>query len=264
MLSLPNQDETGPGADGESHWLVISDLMASLMMIFLFIALLHMVQLERDHQVETEARLTAAELREAIYLALEEEFRTDLPRWNAELDRPTLTLRFREPEVLFDRNSARIKPEFETILSDFLPRYLGQLEPFRQVIREIRIEGHTSSEWGPDSSPLEAYFANMALSQERTREVLRFAYGIESLQQASWFRSRVAAVGLSSSRPVLDAKGMEDAEASRRVEFSVLTNFEASLLAGRLLPSSPESPATPADAMHPADEAIGVKNPTQR
>ncbi|WPL16260.1 flagellar motor protein MotB [Thiorhodovibrio winogradskyi] len=235
LSSLSNRTAMAVEPDGESHWLVVSDLMASLMMIFLFLALLHMVQLERSHQVETEVRVTAAELRQAIYLALEEEFRADLPRWNAELHRPTLTLRFREPEVLFDRNSARIKPEFETILRDFFPRYVRQLDPFRQVIREIRIEGHTSSEWGPESSPLDAYFANMELSQQRTQEVLRYAYGLDAVEKAGWFRTRVAAVGLSSSRLVRDAQGAEDADASRRVEFSVLTNFEASLLAGRPL-----------------------------
>lgn len=240
-ISFANQGPMSPDSDDGSHWLVVSDLMASLMMIFLFLALLHMVQLERSHEEETEVRVTAAELRQAIYLALEDEFRTDLPRWNAELDRPTLTLRFREPEVLFDRNSATIKPEFEAILSDFFPRYVRQLEPFRQVIREIRIEGHTSSEWGPESSPLEAYFSNMALSQQRTQEVLRYAYGLDAVQQAGWFRERVAAVGLSSSRLVRDAQGAEDAEASRRVEFSVLTNFEASLLAGRPLEQSLEA-----------------------
>lgn len=228
-LTLTNRGDN----DGDSHWLVVSDLMASLMMIFLFLALLHMVQLERDHQIETEVRITAAELREAIYWALEEEFRDDLPRWDAELHRQTLTLRFREPDVLFDPNSARIKPRFEAMMRDFFPRYVHQLEPFRQVIREIRIEGHTSSEWGTDSSPLEAYFANMALSQERTQAVLRFAYELDALQEAAWFRTRVAAVGLSSSQLIRDAQGREDAEASRRVEFSVLTNFEASLLAGR-------------------------------
>ncbi|EIC20173.1 OmpA family protein [Thiorhodovibrio frisius] len=250
VISLSNRSAMAVEPDGDSHWLVVSDLMASLMMIFLFLALLHMVQLERSHQVETEVRVTAAELRQAIYLSLEEEFRADLPRWNAEFDRPTLTLRFREPEVLFDSNSARIKPEFEAILQDFLPRYVRQLEPFREVIREIRIEGHTSSEWGPDSSPLDAYFANMALSQQRTQEVLRYAYGLDAVQQAQWFRARVAAVGLSSSRLVRDDRGVEDAEASRRVEFSVLTNFEASLLAGRPL----EQSATNAQgSSHPAE-----------
>lgn len=227
---------------GDSHWLVVSDLMASLMMIFLFLALLHMVQVERSHARETEVRVSAAELRDAIYLALEREFLLDLPRWNAELDRPTLTLRFREPEVLFDLNSARIKPEFEVILRDFLPRYLAQLQPFRTVIREIRIEGHTSSEWGPDSTPLEAYFANMELSQQRTQAVLRFAYDLEAVRAAGWFRERVAAVGLSSSRPVRHADGRENRAASRRVEFSVLTDFEARLLAAGSAPPFVEPP----------------------
>ncbi|MBN2885908.1 MAG: OmpA family protein [Chromatiaceae bacterium] len=231
-LSLPRSRRRNRAQEGDAHWLVVSDLMASLMMIFLFLALLHMLQLERAHQVEVEVRETAADIRAAIYQTLDEEFRADLGRWNAELDRPSLTLRFREPEVLFDRNSARIKPEFEAILSDFLPRYLERLRPFREVIREIRIEGHTSSEWGPNSSALEAYFANMELSQQRTQAVLRFAYGLDAVQEHGWFRQRVAAVGLSSSRPVLNALGNEDPVASRRVEFSVLTNFEARLLAG--------------------------------
>lgn len=217
-------------AEGDGHWLVVSDLMASLMMIFLFLALLHMVQVERNQVVETQVRVTANELRQAIYAALDQEFREDLKRWNAELDRPRLTLRFREPDVLFDRSSSQIKPEFAAILRDFLPRYVNRLAPFEPVIREIRIEGHTSSEWGPGSTPLEAYFANMHLSQQRTQAVLHFAYGLPPVVAADWFRERVAAVGLSSSRPILTLDGQEDPIASRRVEFSVLTNFESKLL----------------------------------
>lgn len=217
--------------EDDSHWLVVSDLMATLMMIFLFLAVLHMAQVERTHAVETDVRATAAESREAIYRALDAEFRDDLPRWNAELVEPTLTLRFREPDVLFDRSSARIKPEFEAILRDFLPRYLAQLRPFKDVIREIRIEGHTSSEWSTETTPLQAYFLNMELSQERTQAVLRFAYGLDGLKSETWFRNRIAAVGLSSSRPVYGPDGKEDAKASRRVEFSVLTDFESKLLA---------------------------------
>lgn len=227
---LPQSPRHSAQPEGDAHWLLVSDLMATLMMVFLFMAVLHMVQVERSHALETGVRTTATESRQAIYQALEAEFRDDLQRWNAELVKPTLTLRFREPDILFDRNSARIKAEFETILSDFLPRYATQLRRFEEVIREIRIEGHTSSEWNADSSPLEAYFLNMELSQERTRAVLHFAYRLEELREERWFRDRVAAVGLSSSRPVLDPQGRENPEASRRVEFSVLTDFEARLL----------------------------------
>ena len=217
-------------AEDESHWLTVSDLMATLMMIFLFLAVLHMLQVERLHQLETDVRSDAAESRQAIHSALTREFQRDLPRWNAELVERTLTLRFREPDILFDRNSARIKPEFEAILNDFLPRYVALLKPFSGVIREIRLEGHTSSEWSPGTAPLDAYFLNMELSQQRTQAVLRFAYGLDALQNEDWFRERVAAVGLSSSRPVKDAQGNENSAASRRVEFSVLTDFEARLL----------------------------------
>ncbi|WP_018176721.1 OmpA family protein [Thioalkalivibrio sp. AKL8] len=220
----------GNEADQGSHWLAVADLMAALMMIFLFLALLHMVQVERESAVHTEVRNEAAALRAAIYSVLEEEFREDLPRWDAELDRDSLTLRFREPEVLFERSSARIRPRFEAILEDFMPRYAEQLRPFAEVIREVRIEGHTSSEWAGSDDALDAYFGNMDLSQRRTRAVLEYAYQLEPLQEADWFRSRVAAVGLSSSRRVLDERGEEDRRASRRVEFSVLTDFEARLL----------------------------------
>lgn len=217
--------------EDEGPWLSVSDLMATLMMIFLFLAVLHMLQVERLHQREAEVRIEAQEARQAIYTALKREFREDLPRWNAELIERTLTLRFREPEILFDRNSARLKPEFEAILRDFLPRYVAQLKPFRSVIREIRIEGHTSSEWNAGVGPLEAYFLNMELSQQRTQAVLRFAYSLDAVRQEDWFRERVAAVGMSSSRLVRDAQGREDPVASRRVEFSVLTDFESRLLA---------------------------------
>ncbi|TCT21228.1 OmpA/MotB family protein [Thiobaca trueperi] len=240
MNSLPLAPPKTPQQEDDFHWVALSDLMSSLMMIFLFLALLHMLQLERSRAIEADVRMTAVEVRQAIYSALDREFRKDLQRWNAEFDRNSLTLRFREPDVLFDRNSARIKPEFEAILRDFLPRYAAQLTPFQEVIREIRIEGHTSSEWAPGSSPLDAYFANMELSQQRTQAVLRFAYGLDRLRDEVWFRHRVAAVGLSSSRPIRDASGRENAAASRRVEFSVLTNFEARLLE----PVSLAEPAT--------------------
>ena len=70
MKTLPYPWSNASGADipaeDESHWLTVSDLMATLMMIFLFLAVLHMVQVERLHQVETEVRVTAAESRQAI------------------------------------------------------------------------------------------------------------------------------------------------------------------------------------------------------
>lgn len=120
-----------------------------------------------------------------------------------------------------------VRPQFKEILSDFFPRYLRVLREYRDSIDEIRIEGHTSSIWNTHTSETEAYFLNMNLSQGRTQSVLRYVYelpGIES--EREWVKRNFAAVGFSSSRLVLNKSGQEDADASRRVSFRVITNAE--------------------------------------
>lgn len=163
-----------------------------------------------------------------LYEELEKEFRDDLIRWNAELIRETLSIRFNEPSVLFDSNESRIKPKFRTILAEFFPRYIRILfdekYKFRKFIEEIRIEGHTSSIWQGAASEEDAYLRNMELSQGRTREVLEYCLRLSSSKdRKNWARSKLTANGLSSSQLVLFA-GDEDATRSRRVEFRVRTN----------------------------------------
>ena len=222
--------------DGE-HWLSVSDLMSGLMILFLFISIAFMRHLEAQRTEAVEERdrvqsmvVIANNTQVAIYEALREEFQADLLRWNAELDRDTLTVRFRAPDILFDRSSDELKPEFRAILADFFPRYMARLDQFHDAVAEIRIEGHTSSEWSADVNADEAYFRNMALSQSRTRSVLRYCKSLPHIDSYPWLRDRMAAVGLSSSRLVRRADGSEDAEHSRRVEFRVQTNFEKRMI----------------------------------
>jgi outer membrane protein OmpA-like peptidoglycan-associated protein len=218
--------------DEDTHWLSVGDLMAGLMIVFMFIAILYMASLQSERNEARAIAVLANETRLALYEALKAEFEDDLERWNAELDRKTLTVRFREPKVLFDRSSDVLKQRFRTILADFFPRYIAVLRrpAFREYIEEIRIEGHTSSEWNEHVTEREAYFLNMALSQERTRSVLRFVSSLEGLPAPQWVRANVAAVGLSSSRPIRKPSGREDKAASRRVEFRVTTRFEERIL----------------------------------
>ena len=63
------------------------------------------------------------------------------------------------------------------------PRYLNVLTQFRDSIDEVRIEGHTSSLWNHRSTPEEAYFNNMALSQGRTRAVLEYTGDLSAAGQ---------------------------------------------------------------------------------
>lgn len=217
--------------DGDGHWITVSDLMAGLMIIFLFIAITYIRPIVVTQNKIREIVVAWNESEVQLQQALEAEFQNDLPRWGAELDKASLTIRFKAPDVLFDSAKASLKPEFRTILSEFFPRYVRVLDKFRGAIDEVRIEGHTSSEWVGTQDQNYAYFQNMALSQERTRSILQYCLQLPALNEyRDWARSKITANGLSSSQLILGPSGSEDKVRSRRVEFRVRTNTKEQIV----------------------------------
>lgn len=211
----------------EGNWLSISDLMAGLMVLFLFIAIVYIRPLVQTQLKIEQVATTWVDARERIYQALEREFRNDLRLWDAELEKETLTIRFRAPDILFETGAHQLNDNFKKILRSFFPRYVIVLSEFQNELDEVRIEGHTSSEWAADTTEFESYFKNMELSQARTRSVLEYAFAVGNVyDQFDWIKSKMTANGLSFSRPILNRSGGEDSERSRRVEFRIRTNTE--------------------------------------
>ena len=227
----------------EDHWIPLSDLMTGLMMVFLVIAILFMIKVERDaKRAELQAQQIAAQaetikaiavlygdVRAKIYDELYRTFKDDLPVWHAALSKD-LSIRFEEPSVQFDIGQSVLKPDFSKILSNFFPRYVRILssDQFRSEIEEVRIEGHTSSLW-KNMAAEPAYYENMRLSQERARSVLQYVFSLpDARDQLSWLVPRVTANGLSSSRRLM-VGDREDYVGSQRVEFRVRTRAEDKL-----------------------------------
>lgn len=212
----------------EEHWIPLSDLMTGLMMMFMLIAVIFMVKVEADAQKVKDIAIIYDEMKARLYIDLKKEFESDLSAWGAELD-PDLTMRFKEPEVLFDTGKDSLKPRFVEILDDFFPRYVKILasETYRSSIEEIRIEGHTSSIWNGSTTTEDAYFLNMALSQSRTRSVVQHALTRPQVSaDQDWLRQHLTANGLSSSKLVRNFDGSENRDGSQRVEFRVRTNAD--------------------------------------
>lgn len=213
-------------------WQPISDLMSVLMMVFILIAVSFMLEISVDRDEIKDVAESYVTLQEELYNELYQEFKDDLVKWNAELDKESISIRFKSPEILFDNGSSEIKPEFEYILSDFIPRFTRILydEKYRTDIEEIRIEGHTSRYWSKITTVDQAYILNMRLSQDRTRNVLQLTMGlIEDPDKSAWVRMNLTANGLSSSKPFVESNGKENQELSRRVEFRVKTNAESKI-----------------------------------
>ena len=116
-----------------------------------------------------------------------------------------------------------LKPQFKDILSDFMPRYIVLLiTNFVDDISEVRIEGHTSSEWNQEPEKT-AFIKNMNLSQARTRSVLEYSFSLKELDGFDvWMRKTMSANGLSSAKLIMK-ENLEDKKRSRRVEFAIRT-----------------------------------------
>lgn len=212
-----------------SYDLSISDLMAALCGIFVLILIAVIYQLNQSQQEYATKNAKAAEyytMQNELYLDLTNEFKEDLDVWNAEIDKETLTIRFKDSNVLFEPNKADLKPGFEKILSSFFPRLIQVLqnESYLDEIDEIRIEGHTAR--NRNQKDYEDYVSGMELSQERTMNVM--LYCLETVPEYSnWVRKNIAAIGYSKSRPILSEETKEpEWEKSRRVEFRIKTKAE--------------------------------------
>ena len=215
----------------ENPWASFSDMMSGLMIIFLFISVAYMSSVTKEKEKIEEIAVMWDRTQEELYLDLEREFKYDLPKWKASLNRETLSVRFEEPSVFFEAGSAAITQGFQAILSDFFPRYINILRKYQSNIAEVRIEGHTSSEWIGANNPLDAYFLNMQLSQDRTRAVLQYCLTLPAISHhLQWAIRTITANGLSSSKPILSINGQEDLALSRRVEFRVRTDAEKQVL----------------------------------
>lgn len=221
--------KSNPKREDDSHFIPLSDIMTALMLLFLLISVVYMIKVNDSVQIPRIFKATSQGLAERLGY----EFKTDLKSWGAVLDKD-LTVRFTQPDILFKVGSATLSTRFQEILDDFFPRYLRIMmdKKFINNIEEIRIEGHTSSFWG-DLTGDEAYFNNMALSQERTRAVLQYLLGLELTErEKEWLRKHFRAIGFANAKPLtingepVQAGEREHALTSQRVEFRVRTNIE--------------------------------------
>ena len=206
----------------KGRWIGVSDLMSGLMMVFLFVCI-SLLTKEQNENKDIKKKIEETEkISKRINEILDREFKTDFKKWGAErlMDG---TIRFKTPEIMFSQGRHNIKKEFQKILQDFCPRYIDSIrdnfDP--KDIHEIRIEGHSSSEWSTNR-PRKRHTSNAELSLNRSWEVHKFCYdNLKSGHQKRWFSDRAVTVGANSVHRIKNSSGMEIKSLSRRVEFRI-------------------------------------------
>ena len=217
----------------EDHWIPLSDLMTGLMMLFMLVAIIFMLQLKAKEKEVKDIGKSYSDLKSELCKDLQTNFK-DTNDWQVDPS-CNLSIRFLNADNQFDLGKSEVKPPFKASLNVFIPRYIAILnsKKYRDVVEEVRIEGHTSRLWGnPPVSPELSYYNNMALSQDRSREVLKYVLSIPTVrlpENWSWLVPRLTANGLSGINPVRNPDGSENDALSQRVEFKIRTKTEARL-----------------------------------
>jgi outer membrane protein OmpA-like peptidoglycan-associated protein len=221
----------------DSHWIPLADLMTVLMIMFLFMAISYMVVIKRKQNDQNKIFKEYEETKKGLYNELYSTFKNDFKRWNLKLDKD-LSIKFTNPQVLFGEGSSEITPYFQSVLSEFLPKYLNVVmqDKYKDKIAEIRIEGHTNTK--PIKKNSDPYIDNMELSQNRARNVLAYLRTQDCFTKLGNNKKEIlqywiTANGLSFGRTVdsednltIFSKKAVDNDQSRRVEFRIVTTSD--------------------------------------
>jgi outer membrane protein OmpA-like peptidoglycan-associated protein len=213
-------------SSSEEQWISVSDMMAGLMMIFLFISIIYIQNISKYFS-------EVADVSDEICADLKKEFDSETERWDMSICENGLLISF-DNDSNFKVNSAALSEDFASVLSDFFPRLMAVIYEYQDSISELRIEGHTDSSVRRLDSELTGYLYNTKLSQERSRNVMEYSLNLNEItlqpKYLDWSYTNVTAHGMSSSKRILSDAGNEDYAASRRVEFRLRTKAEDRLL----------------------------------
>ena len=104
------------GSAGEEQWISVSDMMAGLMMIFLFISIIYIQNISKYCS-------EVADVSDEICADLKREFDSESERWDMSICENGLLISF-DNDSNFEVNSAVLSEEFSMVLSDFFPRLM--------------------------------------------------------------------------------------------------------------------------------------------
>ena len=149
-----------------------------------------------------------------LYQALVYEFR-DTPQVHIYKD-----LRITHDGLIFKQGSSTLTPQHKRVLQSFMPRYLNVLNRYKTTIKNLRIDGYTSTEWM--ASDTQRYLKNAHLSNDRAMHILDYAYQLKKVKpHRPWLKKVLSTDGYSYSN-LIYANKKENKIRSRRVEFEII------------------------------------------
>ncbi|NPA60596.1 MAG: hypothetical protein GXO30_09095 [Epsilonproteobacteria bacterium] len=122
-------------------------------------------------------------------------------------------LYFKVAKYNLNKNQMQYLRIFSNKLIPFLKRY-------KNDIKTLEINGHTSSEWG-GMNATQRYLKNEKLSMRRSYSTLSYIFKMQNANTKRWLTQILKGSGYSFSKTVMNQAG-EDKDKSRRVSFKII------------------------------------------
>lgn len=127
-----------------------------------------------------------------------------------------------DSSVLFGGDSATLTSEGKAFLNTFIKAYVSIVcsDSYDGFVSRTMIEGHTAPVAGS------TYESGLQLSEERAANVKAYCLSSETGVDVTKLADSLESVGYSNSKPVYDADGQVDMDASRRVSFRIIVHVD--------------------------------------
>ena len=121
--------------------------------------------------------------------------------------------------IVFKQGSSTLSAKHKSTLNDFMPRLLKVLSSYKNQIKNLQINGYTSTEWNAPQS--ERYLNNAHLSNDRAMHILDYSYKLKKVSQHHKWINEVLSTDGHSFSSLIYANNKENKIRSRRVEFEI-------------------------------------------
>jgi len=159
-------------------------------------------------------------------LTLEEKVAKAFEGTDLQYDKDSMTLVLPVRYTSFDKYKVvdSSKDKLRDQLNSFAPELLQILQDNRDQIKAIDLRTYDSSEYRGSKNAVDAFRLNTILSKSRARKLK--AYFLETAKEngldMKFFKSKLQAEGMSSTKLIKDKDGIEDRVASRRMVLKII------------------------------------------
>ncbi len=128
-------------------------------------------------------------------------------------------LRITHDGLIFKQGSSALTDAHKSTLNTFMPKLLNVLKRYRSDIKNLQVNGYTSTEWNAPKT--QRYLNNTRLSNDRAMHILEYSYQLKSITSYRDWLSQILSTDGHSYSNLIYADNKENKIRSRRVEFEI-------------------------------------------